>query len=411
MSDQAWLSAPVGIDAQRWLTRSGCRSVLVAVHTITTGHRLLDVVDHVESDRRVQVVFTVAPDVFNQTVPEYLQQLGALVLPWEQAVRERFDLALAAAHGGLSALHAPLMVMAHGAGHAKSTLPPQSGGPVLATPPVYGLDAARLIRDGRVLASALLLAHNSELEVLRRQCPEALPTAVVIGDPCYDRLMASLPARDRYRRALGVRADQELIVVCSTWGRDGLFGRAPDLLHRLMNQLPSSRYRIGALLHPAVWAAHGTRQVRAWMRDCCAAGLILLSPMEDWRTMVIAADRVIGDHGSVTAYAAALGQPVLCLDAVPSTVVAAATAQRLVRSQAARLDPARALPPQLRTARPLDLAAIRAALTSRPGRSAALIRREIYRLLRLSEPAQPRPPSWVPAPAAYQGGAAQCRAA
>ena len=118
--DQEWLSAPIGIDAYRWISRVGCRTVLVAVHSLVSCHRLLDVVDLVESDPRVQVVFTVAPDVFATGLGEYLHELGALVVPWRQAVLERFDLALAASYGGIHELHAPLAVMAHGAGSSPS---------------------------------------------------------------------------------------------------------------------------------------------------------------------------------------------------------------------------------------------------------------------------------------------------
>jgi hypothetical protein len=394
-----WLPVPIGIGAERWITRAGCRTVLVVVHTVTSGQRLLDVVDYVESDPRIQTVFTIAPDTFRHGVPRFLHQLDALVLPWEQVVRERFDLALAAAHGGLPALHAPLMLMAHGAGHGKLTRPGPYGGPVLDQLPVYGLDAERLTRDGRVLASALLLALDGEREVLRRQCPSALGAAVVAGDPCFDRLVASLPERDRYRRALGVAAGQELVVVSSTWGHDGLFGSAPDLLPRLMDQLPPARFRVGALLHPAVWSAHGARQIRAWTRDCHTAGLMLLDPMEDWRAMLVAADYVVGDHGSVTAYAAAVGRPVLRLASASAPGIASGSAQELVLAGAARLDPARPLLPQLRAARPLDATAIAGALTSRPGQANRLIRQAMYRILRLGAPGRHRQPTPVPAPA------------
>src|SRR5262249_51415815 len=158
-------------------------NVLIVVHTIATCHRLLDVVDHIESDPRIQVVFTVAPDVFNHTVPHFLGELGACVVPWAQATRHRFDLALAASHGGLSELPAPLRAMPQGAGGGKLPRLRRTGGPLLAQRAVSGLDGPRLTRDGRVLASALILAHKYEREILRRQCPEALSVAVVAGDP------------------------------------------------------------------------------------------------------------------------------------------------------------------------------------------------------------------------------------
>lgn len=41
-------------------------------------HRLLDVVDLVETDPRAQVVFTVAPDAFDNGAPDRLRGLGAI---------------------------------------------------------------------------------------------------------------------------------------------------------------------------------------------------------------------------------------------------------------------------------------------------------------------------------------------
>ena len=398
MNDYDWLSTPVGIDADRWVSRSGCRTVLVVIHTMVSCQRLLDVIDYVESDPRVQVVFTVGPDAFNGPVRPYLYSLGALVLPWRQAIRERFDLAVAAACGGLAELHAPLMVMGHGAGRGKAARPRPDGGPLLTRNPVYGLDVQRLTRDGRVLPSALLLTHEYERDILKRQCPEALAVAVVAGDPCFDRLTASLHWRDRYRRALGVVPDQRLVAVSSTWGRDGLFGRAPDLLSRLMSQLPAGRHRVVAALHPAVWTAHGHRQVRTWTRDCRDAGLILLDPADDWRASIIAADLVIGDHGSVTAYGAALGRPVLQLPSAASTVAVPGSAQQLVSAAAMRLDPSRPIAAQLAAAGPVDGGRVAAALSSRPGQAAPIIRRAMYRLLDLAQPGRHRTADPVPVP-------------
>jgi hypothetical protein len=386
VNNSEFLELPIGIDSPRWVTRSGCRTVLVVVHTMVSCHRLLDVVDYVESDPRVQVVFTVAPDMFNHDMAHHLRGLGALVLPWEQAVRERFDLALAAAYGGLAQVHAPLVVMAHGAGHGKLT-----------GTAVYGLDVQRLTRDGQPLPAALLLSHRSELGVLRRQCPQALPVAVVAGDPCFDRLVASLPERDPYRDALGVAPNQQLVMVSSTWGRSGLFGRAPWLLPWLMDQLPTNGYRVGALLHPAVWSAHGSRQVRAWLADCRRAGLILPEPDADWRALLVASDRVVGDHGSVTAYAAAIGRPVLRLPG-PTATLNPRSAQHLVLARAGELDPDRPLPPQLAAMPHAEPDPVIAALTSRPHRAEMVIRRTLYRLLQLSEPGRHRRATPVPVP-------------
>src|SRR4051812_39517861 len=119
MCCQEWCQVPIGVDAARWVTRRSSRTVLVVVHTVTSGQRLLDVVRLLEGDLRVQVVFTTGPDVFNNGVPEFLRRVGGVVLPWRQATQHRFDLAVAAAYGGIEDIHAPLVVVPHGAGFNK----------------------------------------------------------------------------------------------------------------------------------------------------------------------------------------------------------------------------------------------------------------------------------------------------
>lgn len=396
-----WLRVPVGIEAPRWVTRADCRNVLAAVHTVASGQRLLDVLDLIESDQRVQVVFSQVPDAFGNGVADFLRATGGLVLPWEQACRERFDLVLAAAYGSLHQVHGPLLVMAHGAGHGKLCSPAgTSGRPV--RPTVYGLDAQRLIRDGRVLASAVALSHDRELDVLRRQCPEAVEVARVVGDPSYDRLLASVALRAEYRAALGVADGEELLVVCSTWGRDSLFARCHDLLPALMNELAPAGARVAALVHPAVWFGHGPRQVRAWLADSRDAGLLLIGPETDWRAALVAADHVVGDHGSVTVYAAAIGRPVLLIDPPSGTVTAAQSPHAILQRRAPRLLPDQPLLRQLRRAARGHWAhygqAVARRLTSRPGSAGAELKRTMYRLLQLPEPGRHRRVAPVPVP-------------
>lgn len=405
MVDLDWVAAPIGIDARRWVTRQGCRTMLIAVHTIASCHRLLDILDLVEADSRVQTVFTVAPDVFNAGVATHLQDLGALVIPWKQAVRETFDLALAAAHGGLHELHAPVVLVAHGAGRGALVRPPDRDSPPAGESTVYGLDASRLVRDGRVVPAALVLSHDNERAVLSRQCPDALSRAVVAGDICFDRLVASLPARDRYRRGLHIGTGQKLVVVSSTWGADGLFGGVPDLLPLLMDQLPRHRFRVAALLHPAVWGAHGRRQVAAWTRDCRDAGMILAGPADDWRAFLAAADYLIGDRGSVTAYGAAVGLPVLCIPTSAAGRTAPSSPHSLVLRTAGRLDLARPLEHQVRSARQVDPRLVAGAITARPGESGQLIRNLLYGIMRLAERGRHRGPAAVSVPDPRSRGA------
>jgi hypothetical protein len=385
-----WPVAPVGPDAQRWVTKSDYRSVLVAVHTLVAGQRLMDVVGLIESDSRVQLVYSKAPAAHSGGVGDFLRSIDAFEIPWEQATYERFDLALATAYTDIDRVHAPVVVMAHGAGRGK-----RAGG----DGPVHGLDAGRLLRDGRPVPDVLVLAHESERTVLAQQCPQALDVTLVAGDPCLDRMVVSLPLRDEYRAELGVRDDRELVVLASTWGTHSLFARFERYLPSFLRQLDPRRYKVAMLLHPAAWSAHGGRQLRAWLTDARAAGLVVLDPHIDWRPVVIAADYVIGDHGSTTAYAAALGRPVLCTD-LPTDALNPRSLQGLLGIDAPRLIRTRPVVPQLREAARWQAThpagALAARLTSRPGQSHQLIRRELYRLLGIAMPGRHRAPEPIP---------------
>lgn len=402
-SADAWVRGPFGLDADRGATVPAPRAVLAVAHHLTAATRLADVMPLLESDRRVAVAYTAAPaSAFTGGLDAHLRGLGGLVLPWRQAAATRFDLIVAASHGMLENLHGPVLTVAHGAGPGKLLARLRGAGPPAARP-VTGLIRERLVAAGRVVPSSLVLAHDRHLETLARECPEALPVAFVGGDPCLDRLVASLPHREVYRRALGVRPGRRLVVLSSTWDRDSLLGRRPDLALRVAAGLPRERYQVVAALHPHIWTWYGRRQIRAWHADALRLGVRLLPPEEGWRAALVAADRVIGDHGSVTCYAAALGVPVL-LGAFPEDSVAPGSHPARLGALAPHVDWDRPLVPQLDDAAhaftPRVHDAVRDDLSSRPGEAARLIRAEMYRLMRLPDREHPPDVEPVPAPCA-----------
>lgn len=339
-----WLDAPVGPRADRRVTVAGCRTVLVLVPHVVAGTRLMDVLDLLKADRRIQVVCAV-PDThgISYGTHEFLQRQGVLTLPWRQATGLEFDLVLAASRRDLEHVLGPVLVLPHGAGALKSRR--LTG---------HGLDRHELMRGGRVTAAALVLSHDDELRVLERSCPEAVPHAVVAGDLCLDRLRASLPHRAAYRAALGVGPDETLITISSTWRPDSTFGSRPELYR-------TDDFRKAVVIHPTTWSVHGPWQVRAWLAD--RPDLIIIPPEDGWRAAVVASDQVIGDHGSVTQYAAAIGVPVRLATRAP-----------------------------VRPGSLADLVAggtpgIASRLSSRLDQAAAILRGTMYRLLGLQEPA------------------------
>jgi hypothetical protein len=399
MNTTTWIRGPIGWGSESRTTRTGCHTVLVVVPTLTAGTRLFDLIPLLEADYRVQVVFTVphTADAWHG-VEEYVRRQEGLVIPWSQAVQHSFDLVLAASHRHLHELRGPILLLPHGAGTLMSRQYSRKAG--AATLPSTGLDRELLTYRGRVLPAATVLTHDAELEALATLCPEAVPTAIVAGDLCWDRMVASMPLRSRYRHALGVAEGQQLITVSSTWSAQSAFGRLPGLCRRVLGEPSMSGVKVAAVLHPNIWTVHGRRQVVAWLSDCLSRGLLLMPPEEGWRATMIASDWVLGDHGSTTAYAAGIGCPVT-LAAYPDDNIRAASLADTVRSFAPSLRRDLPLPEQARDAlkfRNSLRGAVSAAISSRQGSAAAILRTAMYRLLNIPEPVCGVVAAPVPAP-------------
>ncbi|NEA66937.1 hypothetical protein G3I56_31150 [Streptomyces sp. SID12488] len=411
MAGAGWIRVPVGDDSARWATRGRSLKVLLVVHNVTSATRLLDVLPLFDDDFRVQLLATCTESsVFRSGVAELLAGTGVPVLPWEQAVKTPVSLAISASFGGqLPDINGHLAILSHGIGYTKRLAPntqhptpntqhpTAGGGSAEAGGPVFGMSREWLLDEqGDPVADALVLSHPEQYERLRSVCPEAVPTAVLAGDPCWDRMLAARPYRDRFRRALGIRAGQRLVLLNSTWNPESLFGDGggddvlPSLLPRLASEFPADEYRFAAVLHPNIWHGHGPGQIRAWLDRARRAGLALIDPLHGWCQALIAADAVIGDHGSVTYYAAALGTPVL-LGAAPLTGLAPEAPVHDFVRDAPRLDPALPLRPQVeavvRDRRPRPEPA--EFVSSVPGESATLLRRLFYDALGIPEPDGP----------------------
>ena len=377
------------------------RTLLAVARTPSSLNRLVTVLPLVDSDSRVAVKFTIDEGSrFGHELDRLLGDLGAEVLPWSVAVETPVDLALAAhVDANLAQLAGPLMVLPHGAGYNR--LVPTSTGNL---PVAAGLSPAELMSNGKVFPDVIGLSHEEQLDRLGRSCPEAVPHAAVVGDPAFDRMLASEGRRERYRGLLGVRRGFCLVLLTSTWNAHSALGRHERLVHRLAAELPVDEYQIAVILHPNIWYGHSIYEIRAMFRDALDSGVLIIPP-STWEAALIAADVIIGDHGSVSVYGAALNRPFL------------QAADGLVE-----LDPDSPVAEFAREAQPLDLAAgLReqiefavgggarqlTAFTDRTlgrrGESWELLHDKLYELLRLEPKSAPARMLPVPDPTPERG--------
>ncbi|MEU3374478.1 hypothetical protein ABZ734_29055 [Streptomyces sp. NPDC006660] len=386
MESDERILVPVGRDAARWRTFGGERTIVVAARTVTSLVRVLDVVPEiVHDDPRIAVVFAYDPtSAFNDGVLDLLRTLGCRTLPWPQLAEIEPDLLVSASENiKVPPGDYPVLVLPHGVGFHKQV--PDSAGP--------GTRLSGLVHDDLLAAgrARLAISHPDQESQLAAAHPGTAGSTVLVGDPCLDRLQASVRWRGRYRSALGVRPGQRLVLVTSTWGEESLAGTWPGLPADLLSQLPADEFRVALVLHPNVWAGHGAWQIRVVQQSALEAGLIVADPTDGWQQALVASDVVIGDHGSVTLYGAALERPVL-LGAFGSEAVPG-TAGSALRTAAERLDADRPLLAQVASAvadhRPDRYAAVTAAAFAEPGQALPKLRELVYDLLELPHPKPP----------------------
>ncbi|MFF0223735.1 hypothetical protein [Streptomyces sp. NPDC004629] len=395
------LRVPVGHDASRWSTFHSERTLVVAARTVTSTVRVLEALPAVlDGDGRVAVVFAYDPtSAFNAGVLTLLHEAGCRVMPWEQLAEISPDLIVTASENiEVPEGDCPVLVLPHGVGFQKHVPDSRSTGERLS-----GVVSDALLEAGRAW---LAVSHPAQEQQLLAAHPKTAGRTVLVGDPCLDELVISRSRRAVYRAAMGLTAQHRLVLVSSTWGPTSLLGGHPGLPARLLAELPWDEYRIAAVVHPNVWAAHGAWQLRTVLGDAVSAGLMLVPPVHAWRSALVAADVVIGDHGSVTLYGAAAGLPVL-LGAFGRDSVAGTAAADLA-ARAPRLDPAGDLRGQIedavRSHSPLRYAEVTERAFAARGQALARLRRVLYHLLRLAEP-EAAAPSVRSVPVADRPGA------
>ncbi|MFG3102756.1 hypothetical protein ACGFZL_19860 [Streptomyces sp. NPDC048182] len=386
----------------RWNTWAPAEATVLGVaRTLTSATRVLDVLGLLRPEDGIDKYCTVNPgSAFADGLPEYLDSVGVTVLTWKEATRRRFDLAVACAvHPSMRRLRAPLMVLPHGAGYNR--LVTESTGDL--TSPA-GLSRRELVHRGKVVPAAIGLSHHDQLTRLFQACPEAVPRAEVLGDWCFQRIMASRQLRDRYRAQLGIADGRRLVVVHSTWSEHSLLGRHPRLPLDLVTSLPSDEFAVATVFHPNVWARHTPLAVLERLGRAMDAGLLVIPPQEGWRAAVVAGDWVIGDHGSTTFYSAAADRMTLLATAGLEELDPSSPAAAFGRT-APRLDPAGDLHAQLlRAEQDHDPGLLRPIVDSQLAdidKSGELTRRRLYAFLEhkgVRPPEEPPDPSPVPDP-------------
>lgn len=363
-------------------------TILVVVRTLTTFTWTLELLPELFADPRVQLVFTIEAEgsAYRDGAVQELARLGGRIVPWEQALATRFSLAISASpNGELERLRAPLLILPHGPGYSKHESISPNGAPPVPT---------RATTAG--WHTMLAFSHEEQGRYWQAD-PTARVQTQVIGDPCVDRLRASIPARERYRRELGVSPSQKLVVTSSTWGPRASLARHPELPARLLAELPADEFVVAAILHPNIWVGHGPWQVRLWLRRALESGLRLMPPQSGWQAALVGGDLLICDHGSVSLYGIAVGLPIAFAAFADEEIHTGGPLAELAR-QAPHLAHERELREQVEQIwldrAPDRYVTIESTVFAEPGRALENLRTLVYEAIDLEPP--PQPPRVLP---------------
>ncbi|SEP51912.1 hypothetical protein SAMN04489732_1184 [Amycolatopsis saalfeldensis] len=277
---------------------------------------------------------------FGDGVEALLSRAGARLYPWDKIASSGYVLTLTASENiGFTSLSGPVLVFQHGVGFHKYVPDSESSGDRLS-----GLVPEAALKSGQV---RMAISHPSQEVQLRAANPATAGTTVLIGDSQFEQLLDSAGHRGHYRRILGL-GDRRFVLLSSTWKKGSLFGTRPHLPTETLAAMPHDETAVGLVLHPNIWSKYGPLQLRAWYDGARKAGLLLFPPELGWQAALIAADLVVGDHGSVSLLAAAVGKPVLL--AASGDEVVPGTSAELLCEQATRLRRDQPLRPQLEAA-------------------------------------------------------------
>jgi hypothetical protein len=212
-------------------------------------------------------------------------------------------------------------------------------------------------------------------------------TTVVVGDTCMDDLFTGMKDRRWHRRGFSLGPTQKLVVASSTWGPRSLFATSSSTIDDLAFDLPIDEYVVAIILHPNIWNGHGEWQVKLWLRRALKAGAILIPYQQGWRSAIVAADYIVGDHGSVTYYGAMLGIPTVLGalgedELIPGTPLET-LARKLPRLSGDTRKSVEGLPRGVDLTRHADI--LRAA-SDFPGQALERTRGLIYRMMNLDLP-------------------------
>jgi hypothetical protein len=245
-----------------------------------------------------------------------------------------------------------------------------------------------LDRWGRVSYRKMFAESEEERSKAIQLRPSLQDIVTVVGSLENDRVLENTARRDEFRGSLGYAQQDIVVLILSSWGEHCLWHTMGDSLleeaRRLMRQ-----YKFVLSAHPHEYRAQppGQRVWGEYLRSQRQYGFIVREPAENWIPYMVASDIVVSDFTGLLQYAVLLEKPIV-LTPVPKQAMWEDFVATRIRKIVPMLPNAQSLRERLADAReryPREkVREIAEFVHPHPGEAAGRIRKEIYRLLKMS---------------------------
>jgi len=253
----------------------------------------------------------------------------------------------------------------------------------------------RMTYQGRPIFTSIFEASEVAAERAIASNPEVAPLLRIVGDLRSDRMLDLRDSRDKIRKEMGFRETSKVVLIQSTWGPLSIMERCgPEIMEHVVRLLDKGSYQFIVSTHPHHW--HGPyAEKNPWGKYLVGLerpGLVVIKPEDDWSRAMIASDLVVTDNTSLSATYCQLQKPLIYIEMPDNSIPEASTVNRLYNISPhfkAPADLEKVIEDGLRDYPFDELHKIALEVNSYPGEAAVRVRRELYRLLELSEPSSP----------------------
>ena len=175
---------------------------------------------------------------------------------------------------------------------------------------LYAFGSKCYDKNRNIPYTRIFVYNESEKRIAIKMDPRFSDKVVVIGNLKSERLLEKSINRDEIRDQLGIKQDEVLVFMASTYGPNCLLNTVGNSLLSEARRV-GGKFRFALSIHPKEHSIKKQQETN-WAETLSSLrndGFLVLEVGEDWENYMLACDIILTDHTSLTSYGVVLGKP------------------------------------------------------------------------------------------------------